>query len=44
MATFFVCQMSGNKSISIEVFIGLVSSILLGLGTLFVMLSFGLWV
>ena len=44
MATFFVHQMSGSKNIGIEVFIGAIASVLLGLGTLFIMLSFGLWV
>jgi hypothetical protein len=44
MAAFFIFQMSGHKSIHLEVFIGMIASILLGLGTFFIMLSFGLWV
>ena len=46
MAGFFVYQMRGTEKsyLAIEIFIGAVSSILLGFGTLFMMSSFGLYV
>ena len=45
MAGYFVYQMkSGHKFIIIELIIGLIASIALGFGTLFAMLSFGLYV
>eukprot|EP01038_Epipyxis_sp_PR26KG_P010676 gene10676-14337_t len=44
-AGYFVYQMkSGSKNIVIELLIAAVSSVLLGFGTLFAMLSFGLYV
>ena len=43
-ATFFVYQMRGGKpNIFIELGIGSISSVLLGLGSLFMMMSFGLY-
>ena len=46
MAGYFVYQMrgSGKRNIIIELLIGALSSVLLGFGTLFMMLSFGLYV
>ena len=42
---FFVTQMSSKtKSISIELGLGLAASVALGISTLFIMLSFGLYV
>jgi hypothetical protein len=44
-ALFFVYQMqSGKRSLVIELVIGLVASVALGFGTLFMMLSFGLYI
>jgi hypothetical protein len=46
MAGYFVYQMrgAGKRNIIIELLIGALSSVLLGFGTLFMMLSFGLYV
>lgn len=45
MALFFVTQMrSGNKSLILELLFGALASLALGFGTLFIMLSFGLYV
>lgn len=42
---YFVYQMSGNKrKISVELLLALVASIALGFGSLFLMLSFDLYV
>jgi hypothetical protein len=44
-AGYFIYQMkSGSKNIFVELFIALLSSFALGFGTLFAMLSFGLYV
>jgi UDP-N-acetylmuramyl pentapeptide phosphotransferase/UDP-N-acetylglucosamine-1-phosphate transferase len=44
-AMFFVYQLSSSKrSLAIELSLGGVSSVALGFGTLFVLLSFGLYV
>lgn len=46
MGFYFVIQMreSAKQSVVLELLIGLVASVALGFGTLFMMLSFGLYV
>jgi hypothetical protein len=45
MALFFIFQMkSGNKNFPVEIVIAAISSGALGFGTLFAMLSFGLYI
>jgi hypothetical protein len=45
MALFFIFQMkSGHKNFPVEIIIAAISSGALGFGTLFAMLSFGLYV
>jgi hypothetical protein len=47
MALFFIYQMKevpSKRLLLVELFIGFLSSIFLGFGTLFIMLSFGLYV
>ena len=45
MAAYFVYQMQTTKKyLGIELLLGLLSAIALGFGTLFIMLSFGLYV